>query len=503
MSNITKSDLHLVAQADFHTFVRLCFPVLHGSDTYHDAPYLHLITTTLQDVYSEPGRNQIINMPPRFLKSFIASVCFSAWVLGKHPGTKIMIASHTMALSKEHLGNLRRLMKSEDYQKIFTTRIGDKDSETEFKTRKGGGALAVSFEAAPTGRGCDYLIIDDPIKVDAVTSPQALADCATFCRQALFSRVNNQGEGHIILVMQRLAPADLTGRLIEGGAFENVLSLPLVAMEHEEIAYIPVFGPPQIFSREPGELLNPARMPLEAVEKLKARLSDADFAAQYQQRPMTGGGSIVKKEWLCHVDVFVPQKGVVVMSCDMATKTGEGASYSVFQAWRITGDGFFELHDVFRDRIPPEEAGGAALRFARLHSPNIVLVEDMNAGLLVADALKGAGFFVETIHPTQSKEQRLLRCLSAFHALKVRLPRNAPWRDAFEAELLAFPGSRYDDQVDATSQALNFAVSYTLGEIKIAGFRPNGFYIAKGTPRPKDHPLRPRPRSYPRPARKW
>jgi predicted phage terminase large subunit-like protein len=39
----------------------------------------------------------------------------------------------------------------------------------------------------------------------------------------------------------------------------------------------------------------------------------------------------------------------------------------------------------------------------------------------------------------------------------VFLPRHAPWLGEFRREVLAFPNSRYNDQVDALSQALKRA----------------------------------------------
>jgi hypothetical protein len=36
----------------------------------------------------------------------------------------------------------------------------------------------------------------------------------------------------------------------------------------------------------------------------------------------------------------------------------------------------------------------------------------------------------------------------------VFLPEKAPWRDEYLHELMMFPASRHDDQVDSTSQAL-------------------------------------------------
>ena len=38
----------------------------------------------------------------------------------------------------------------------------------------------------------------------------------------------------------------------------------------------------------------------------------------------------------------------------------------------------------------------------------------------------------------------------------LRLPKSAPWLAAYVAELTSFPQGKYDDQVDATAQALHW-----------------------------------------------
>lgn len=43
-----------------------------------------------------------------------------------------------------------------------------------------------------------------------------------------------------------------------------------------------------------------------------------------------------------------------------------------------------------------------------------------------------------------------------FQAGRVLLPRQAPWLKDYRAELLGFPGSKHDDQVDSTTQALDY-----------------------------------------------
>jgi predicted phage terminase large subunit-like protein len=39
---------------------------------------------------------------------------------------------------------------------------------------------------------------------------------------------------------------------------------------------------------------------------------------------------------------------------------------------------------------------------------------------------------------------------------KVYLPKQAPWLEDYVREITGLPGSKYDDQVDSTSQTLEF-----------------------------------------------
>ena len=51
---------------------------------------------------------------------------------------------------------------------------------------------------------------------------------------------------------------------------------------------------------------------------------------------------------------------------------------------------------------------------------------------------------------------RLHAHTAAFESGRVLVPRSAPWLDDYVAELIGFPGSRHDDQVDSTTQALTY-----------------------------------------------
>ena len=51
---------------------------------------------------------------------------------------------------------------------------------------------------------------------------------------------------------------------------------------------------------------------------------------------------------------------------------------------------------------------------------------------------------------------RLHSQAAAFENGRVLLPREAPWLSDYLNEITGFPGSRYADQVDSTTQALDY-----------------------------------------------
>jgi predicted phage terminase large subunit-like protein len=51
---------------------------------------------------------------------------------------------------------------------------------------------------------------------------------------------------------------------------------------------------------------------------------------------------------------------------------------------------------------------------------------------------------------------RLYAQSAAFENGRVLLPKTAPWLAEYVRELTTFPGTKYDDQVDSTTQALDY-----------------------------------------------
>ena len=81
---------------------------------------------------------------------------------------------------------------------------------------------------------------------------------------------------------------------------------------------------------------------------------------------------------------------------------------------------------------------------------DLVIVEDTSSGMGLIQLLKEqTRLDVVGRKPDTDKVTRMSRQQGRFEAGRILLPKEAPWLADFESELLAFPGGRYDDQVDA------------------------------------------------------
>ncbi len=86
-----------------------------------------------------------------------------------------------------------------------------------------------------------------------------------------------------------------------------------------------------------------------------------------------------------------------------------------------------------------------------------MLIEDAGHGPpLIQDLRKGEKVRAISITPKGDKITRMSAQSAKIEAGQVWLPRSAPWLQDFLAEMLAFPGGRYDDQVDSVSQFLGW-----------------------------------------------
>ena len=366
-------------------------------------------------------------------------------------------------------------MKSPMYRKVFQTRVNSlKDSQQEFATTAGGYRLATSVGGTLTGRGGNFIILDDPLKPQDAYSELARNALPQWCSNTLLSRLDNKAEDAIVVIMQRLHVDDFVAYLLDQKGWTH-LNLPAIA---ETKQCIPL-GRGRYHVREPGDVLHPEREPRSVLDQLKQSMGSMDFAAQYQQTPVPEGGNFIKRNWFpAYDDPPIPKPtDRTIVSWDTALSAKDLSSYSVGVVLQARGESVYVL-DVFRDRLEYPELKRKVVEFHHrwsLYTNNYaLLIEKMGSGMSLIQDLKREHIHAVGVMPKEDKAIRMNAQTARIEAGSVLLPRKAHWLDDFFQEVLAFPASRYTDQIDALSQALNYVFNRPSFEMPI-GLGPKIF----------------------------
>lgn len=183
-------------------------------------------------------------------------------------------------------------MKAAWYRNLFPdTRLStERQALQEFVTTKQGFRLSTSVGGVLTGRGADYLIIDDPLKPEEALSDTQRKTVNNWFDHTLYSRLNDKRNGCIVLTMQRLHEDDLTGHVL-GLEPWKVIRFPPIAEQDESHVIKTPYGT-RLFQRRAGEALHPEREPLEILNHIRETLGEYNFSGQYQQSPAPLGGGL-------------------------------------------------------------------------------------------------------------------------------------------------------------------------------------------------------------------
>lgn len=457
LADLDPRDLHrqmlALARQDFGVFAIAAFRRLHD-EPYQGNWHVWAIAHHLMRLSAGEVRRLIITMPPRTMKSFLASVCLPAWLLGRDPGVKIICASYAQPLSSDFAFQMRRLMQTPWYRQVFpNTHVDPKKSGVEeIATTRGGYRLSTSVGGTLTGRGADYIIIDDPLKASDAHSEVAREGVINWYKNTVTSRFNNPKKGRVVVVAQRLHLEDLPGQLAAGGGWEQ-LDLPLEAWKEQEIELLPG----KSIIRPPGNILHIDRFGDEEIARLRTDMGERDYEAQYNQRPLPAGGALFKLQWLQRYDEQPGPHQIegVFQSWDTAYEIADSNDYSVCTTWALSGKRYYLL-DVYRARLPFPELQKAVYRLREQWKADLVIVERAGSGISLYQNIYDPSTrpWINCIKPEGSKQDRASQQSPKFERGEVWIPRDAQWVRTFEDELLSFPQGKHDDQVDSVVQFL-------------------------------------------------
>jgi predicted phage terminase large subunit-like protein len=446
-------ELYAILRDDLYSFMQRSFHTLNPGVEYLENEHMEAMCHALMQVYEGETNRLIITLPPRMGKSLCVSIAFVAWVLGHLPQERILVGSYAQALAASLSNDTRRVMKEEFYRNTFPHTCIDpnKDTEMLFQTTKNGGRMAVTVGGSVTGMGGNYLIIDDAMKATEFPSEHELDDTGSWFNGTFFSRLNDKINGKIIVVMQRIHEDDLVGRLLEAGGWTH-LNLPAIAPEKASIE----LGNGRVWHRNPGDVLHPAREPLEVLERTRQTVGSYIFSAQYLQNPVPQGGGIVPWEWFKTYEEepdTVPGE-LIVQSWDTATTTHDTSSFSVCTTW-VYQNGNSYLLDVYRNKLNYPDLRRHVEQHAHEWRADLLIIEQHSGSLpLIQSLVEETNLHFTGLKPEKSKADRMLTVTPAIEAGRVKIPAEAEWLAEFRHELMAFPKGKHDDQVDSLSQYL-------------------------------------------------
>jgi predicted phage terminase large subunit-like protein len=369
----------------------------------------------------------IINLPPRHLKSLLASIAFPAWYLGHDPSAQILCVSYAQDLADKLARDCRGIMMSRWYQRIFPTRLAPhRQAVQEFITTRQGYRLATSTGGVLTGRGADIILIDDPLKPEEALSEAQRQAANEWYDHTLYSRQNDKRRGAIVIIMQRLHEDDLVGHVLGQEQWE-ILSFPAIAEKDEEHR-IETILEPRCFSRRQGDALHCDREPLEVLDRIRRTIGEYNFAGQYQQSPAPLGGGLVKAEWFKRYrENEQPERfDRIVQSWDTANKATELNDFSVCTTWGVSGKHLFLL-GVFPRRLEYPALKRAVREQQSLFGATVVLIEDKASGTqLIQELITDGCHGVTRYQPTGDKIMRLHAQTAMIENGFVHIPEIAP-----------------------------------------------------------------------------
>ncbi|MEB6420330.1 MULTISPECIES: DNA-packaging protein [Enterobacter cloacae complex] len=452
------------------------------------APHHKVIQQTLDRVIDGEIQRLIINVPPGYTKTELATINMMGRGLALNCRARFMHLSYSHNLALLNSSTARGMIKSQAYQSMWPMVLrDDADSKAMWWTEHGGGVYASSAAGQVTGFRAGHmepgwqgaLIIDDPVKPDDAYSEIVRDGVNNRFNETIKSRLAIETTP-MIVIMQRIHYHDLSGYLLRGGSGEkwHHLNLPVIidssqpyAAQHPENSHaIPIdHGLPD------GWL-----WPFKHNESHRISLFShrRTAEAQYMQKPRrfnaegalwTEGMISAARELQIHHD----KVRTVVAIDPQATNSDESDETGIVTASSYgAGDKKqFSVDGDYSGKYSPAGWAKKAISAYEQHEADAIVIETNQGGDMAEETLRNAGF-----------KGRIIRV----HASKGKYARAEPISALYEQGRVANHGNFYVlenqlmEYIPATAKKSPDrldAMVYALTELN--GSQPVGMMIPK------------------------
>jgi|TARA_E500000318_G_scaffold105820_1_gene113161 predicted phage terminase large subunit-like protein len=398
-----------------------------------------------------------VNIPPRHGKSQLVSIFYPAWFLGRNPGKKVMMVSHTTDLAVDFGRKVRNLISLDAYKAIFPTvsLASDSKSAGRWNTSVGGEYYACGVGSALAGRGADLLLIDDPhSEQDVINGNFAIFEKA-YEWYTFGARTRLMPGGRVAIIQTRWHMDDLTGRVVRdmtqndrADQFEVIEFPAILEVEREgQVVDKPLW--PEFFD-------------LEALLRTKASMPNFQWNAQYQQQPTAEEAAIVKREWWqIWGNERPPACEYLIMTLDSAAEKHNRADFTALATWGVFFNEETDAYNIIllnsiKRRLEFPELKELALEEYTQWEPDAFIVEKKSSGVALYQEMRRMGLPISEYTPHRGSGDKIARLNSVADIISsgiVWVP-TSRWAEELVDEVAGFPFMANDDLVDVTIMAL-------------------------------------------------
>lgn len=406
------------------------------------APHHKVIQDTLDRVVSGEINRLIINIPPGYTKTELATINMIGRGLALNNSARFMHLSYSHNLALLNSSTARGIVKSQAYQALWPMALkDDADSKAMWWTEHGGGVYASSAAGQVTGFRAGHmepgwqgaLIIDDPVKPDDAYSDTVRGGINDRFNETIKSRLAIETTP-MVVIMQRIHYQDLSGYLLRGGSGEkwHHLNLPVIIDNSDPYPSENTHGIP-IAHGLPDGWLWPYKHNETHRTALFAHRRTAE--AQYMQRPrrFNAEGALWTEALVAAAHALQirhdRQRTVVAIdpqatNSDESDETGivAASSYGVGDAKQYSVDGDYS------GKFSPNGWATKAMGAYDQHRADAIVIETNQGGDMAEETLRNAGF-----------KGRIVRV----HASKGKYARAEPISALYEQGRVAHQGSLY------------------------------------------------------------
>ncbi|MBH8278404.1 DNA-packaging protein [Klebsiella pneumoniae] len=389
------------------------------------APHHKVIQKTLDRVIDGEIQRLIINVPPGYTKTELATINMMGRGLALNCRARFMHLSYSHNLALLNSSTARGMIKSQAYQSMWPMALrDDADSKAMWWTEHGGGVYASSAAGQVTGFRAGHmepgwqgaLIIDDPVKPDDAYSEIVRDGVNNRFNETIKSRLAIETTP-MIVIMQRIHYHDLSGYLLRGGSGEkwHHLNLPVLidsSRSYEETYPENTHAIPIDHGLPDGWL-----WPFKHNESHRVSLFShrRTAEAQYMQNPkrFNAEGALWNEEMIsaAHAMRITQELSRTVVAIDPQATNSEESDESGIAVASVYGSGDerqYSLDADYSGKYSPNGWATKAIEAYEQHEADAIVIETNQGGDMAEDTLRNAGFGgrIIRVHASKGKYAR-------------------------------------------------------------------------------------------------